>query len=97
MSILEQILIEELDRNNRFIDLAEKEISELPSGYISEKNINGKNYSYHQWREGEKIKSQYIKNKDIDKLSKKISRRKELMEAVSIAKKENKRIERALK
>ena len=56
----------------------------------SEKNINRKNYSYHQWREGEKIKSKYIKNKDVEKLSNKISRRKELMEAVSLAKKDDK-------
>lgn len=61
MSILEQVLIEELERNKNFIDLAEKEISQLPLGYISKKRINSKTYYYHQWREGEKIKSKYIK------------------------------------
>jgi hypothetical protein len=97
MSILKQVLIEELERNNHFIDSAEKEISQLPIGYISKKNINNKTYFYYQWREGEKIKSEYIKKKDVQNLDKKIKRRKELEEAVLKAKNENKRIERALK
>lgn len=37
MSVLKQVLIEELERNNYFIGLAEKEISQLPIGYISKK------------------------------------------------------------
>lgn len=97
MSILKQVLIEELERNNHFIDSAEKEISQLPNGYLSKKNINNKTYFYYQWREGEKIKSEYIKKKDVQNLDKKIKRRKELEEAVLKAKNENKRIERALK
>ena len=97
MSILKQVLIEELERNNHFIDSAEKEISQLPNGYLSKKNINNKTYFYYQWREGEKIKSEYIKMKDVQNLDKKIKRRKELEEAVLKAKNENKRIEKVLK
>ena len=37
----------------------EKEISELPVGYISKKTINGIVRQYHQWSENGKKKSKY--------------------------------------
>ncbi|MBP8970923.1 MAG: hypothetical protein ACOX51_00325 [Myxococcota bacterium] len=97
MSILKQVLLEEFERNNHFIESAEKEVSQLPIGYISKKSINNKSYFYYQWREGDKIRSKYIKMKDVQILNKKIRRRKELEEAIRKAKNENRRIERALK
>ncbi len=97
MSILKQVLLEEFERNNHFIESAEKEVSQLPIGYISKKSINNKTYFYYQWREGDKIRSKYIKMKDVQILNKKIRRRKELEEAIRKAKNENRRIERALK
>ncbi|HPC92919.1 MAG TPA: hypothetical protein PLS96_08590 [Myxococcota bacterium] len=96
-SILKQVLLEEFERNNHFIESAEKEVSQLPIGYISKKSINNKTYFYYQWREGDKIRSKYIKMKDVQILNKKIRRRKELEEAIRKAKNENRRIERALK
>ncbi|HQC44688.1 MAG TPA: hypothetical protein PLC97_05635 [Myxococcota bacterium] len=96
-SILKQVLLEEFERNNHFIESAEKEVSQLPIGYISKKSINNKSYFYYQWREGDKIRSKYIKMKDVQILNKKIRRRKELEEAIRKAKNENRRIERALK
>lgn len=97
MSILKQVLLEEFERNNHFIESAEKEVSQLPIGYISKKSINNKTYFYYQWREGDKIRSKYIKMKDVQILNRKIRRRKELEEAIRKAKNENRRIERALK
>ena len=38
----------------------QKEIAELPAGYISKKNINGKTRYYLQWTEGGKKKSKYV-------------------------------------
>ena len=96
-SILKQVLLEEFERNNHFIESAEKEVSQLPIGYISKKSINNKSYFYYQWREGDKIRSKYIKMKDVQILNRKIRRRKELEEAIRKAKNENRRIERALK
>jgi hypothetical protein len=96
-SILKQVLLEEFERNNHFIESAEKEVSQLPIGYISKKSINNKTYFYYQWREGDKIRSKYIKMKDVQILNRKIRRRKELEEAIRKAKNENRRIERALK
>ena len=38
----------------------QKEITELPAGYISKKNINGKTRYYLQWTENGKKKSKYV-------------------------------------
>lgn len=50
----------------------------LPKGYISKKNINGKEYYYQQYRIGSRIFSHFIKMEDVDTLSEKIALRKQL-------------------
>lgn len=56
----------------------QKEISKLPVGYISKKNINGKTRFYLQWNENGKKKSKYIDESIVDKLRIQIEKRKEL-------------------
>ena len=56
----------------------QKEIEELPNGYISKKNINGKTKYYLQWSEEGKKKSKYIDDSLVDDLKIKIERRREL-------------------
>lgn len=55
-----------------------KEIAELPSGYISKKNINGKTRYYLQWVENGKKKSKYVDDVFADDLRAKIEKRREL-------------------
>lgn len=59
-------------------DKLKKEYDELPHGYISRKNINGKTQYYLQWRENGKMKSKYISSDDLAEIERKIARRKEL-------------------
>ena len=54
----------------------ERMISELPKGYISVKNINGKQRHYLQWREGSKIRSKYIRKDDVEKTVEAIEQRR---------------------
>lgn len=56
----------------------QKEIAELPAGYISKKNINGKTRYYLQWTEDGKKKSKYVDDTLVDDLRAKIERRREL-------------------
>lgn len=62
------------------IEALEEEIGELPVGYISRKNIHGKIRYYRQWTENGKIKSQYIKEEDLEEIEEKIARRRELQQ-----------------
>lgn len=60
------------------INELKNEISKLPIGYISKKNIKGKTRYYHQWTELGKIKSKYIKEGELDGLREQIEKRRSL-------------------
>lgn len=61
-------------------EILEQEIGELPVGYISKKNIHGKTRYYRQWTENGKIKSQYIREEELEEVQDQIARRKELQQ-----------------
>lgn len=58
------------------------EIESLPSGGITYKKINGKEYAYYQWREDGKQRSRRTKGEELEELSKQIERRKELQNLI---------------
>lgn len=54
------------------------EVENLPSGGITYKKINGKEYAYYQWREEGKQRSRRAKDEELESLMAQIERRKEL-------------------
>lgn len=56
----------------------QRQIADLPIGYISKKMINGKLQYYHQWTENGKKRSQYLRNGEIEPLRTQIEQRKAL-------------------
>lgn len=70
----------ELEDTARVQEELEEEIAQLPIGYISKKNIHGKTRYYRQWTENGKIKSQYIKEEELEDIEEQIGRRKELQQ-----------------
>ena len=58
------------------------EIATLPSGGITYKKINGKEYAYYQWREDGKQRSRRTKDEELEELSGQIERRKELQSLI---------------
>ncbi len=54
-----------------------KNIEALPVGYISVKQISGHTYYYRQWREGNKIISDYVPEAKLPGIRRKIAVRKE--------------------
>lgn len=62
------------------IKVLQEEISQLPKGYISQKNIQGKTRYYLQWSENGKKKSKYIKDGELEHLREQIEQRKALQE-----------------
>ncbi|MDY4849273.1 MAG: hypothetical protein SO176_03330 [Bacilli bacterium] len=55
----------------------EANIASLPVGYISVKQISGHTYYYRQWREGNKIISEYVPEAFLNATKRKIAARKE--------------------
>ena len=95
-SVLQMVLLEEYSRLLRMIEGINIELQTLPKGYISRKNIRGKETFYLQWREGEKIKSKYVSAKDIDELTKVVNRRQSLEKSLRANLKDLKKLESAL-
>lgn len=58
------------------------EIETLPTGGITYKKINGKEYAYYQWREDGKQRTRRTKDEELEQLSIQIERRKELQHLV---------------
>ncbi len=56
----------------------EVRIAEFPVGYISRKMIHGKIRFYRQWTENGRIRSQYIKEGQLEPLEEQIAKRREL-------------------
>jgi hypothetical protein len=77
MSILSEILNEEYKRLTDTLSSFEALVAGLPKGSIREKKINGKEYSYLQWRDGRKVRSKYIKQEEKVSLSEQIERRRQ--------------------
>ena len=69
------------------IEELERKIAELPVGYISRKMIHGKLRFYRQWTENGKIKSQYIKDGQLEPLEEQIALRRELQKKLKEKKK----------
>ena len=61
---------------NEYVE-TENNIASLPIGYISVKNISGKTYYYRQWREDNKIRSEYVSTPLLNSVKRKIMIRKE--------------------
>lgn len=60
MSVIKDILIEEKERLEKLSSSYREKISSLPKGYISVKRINGNKYAYKNYREKDKVKSEYL-------------------------------------
>ena len=66
----------------------ENVIAALPRGYISVKHISGHTYNYRQWREGNKIISEYVPEAFLNSVKRKIATRKEQEELLKAVKKD---------
>ena len=58
------------------------EIETLPTGGITYKKINGKEYAYYQWRENGKQRTRRTKDEELEQLSRQIERRKVLQNLI---------------
>lgn len=67
------------------------ELESLPTGYISKKNIHGKDYFYLQYKNNGKLVSKYIKEDDLEKLKADLKRREEIEKEIKslLAKEKN--------
>ncbi len=96
MSILTDVLQEELERLERQKSAYLKAMQELPKGYISQKNIRGRATYYLQYREGDKIISKYIPKEQLPELEAQIKRRKQLELSLRRVEEDKKKLRKVL-
>ena len=77
MSLIEEVLKEEYERLSRIERSLMLELDELPKGSIQKKKIKERYYYYLMYRDGEKIKSQYLSAEEVPEIRKLIDKRKE--------------------
>ena len=97
MSVLMDVLQEELDRLDRQEAAYKADLQELPRGYISKKNIRGRISYYLQHRNGSKVESKYISAEDVPIVEEQIKRRKQLQASLRRVKEDQKKLRRLLK
>jgi len=96
MSILMEVLEEELERLDRQEAAYERELQELPKGYISKKIIQGKEYYYLQRKEGGKVVSKYISAESFPAVDAQVKKRKQLDASLRRVRADQKKLRKAL-
>ena len=76
MSVIKNILQES---KQHYLDVKrkiDKKLSSLPHGSVKERKISGKNYYYLQYREGKKVRQQYLGKSKPEALIKQLQEKK---------------------
>ncbi|WP_227766348.1 hypothetical protein [Zhaonella formicivorans] len=97
MLVIRGVLQEELERQQRMLKAYLAKLEALPKGNIVPKKVNGRNYSYLQFRSGRRVVSQYIPESELPIIKAKIEERKRYQKTVRDIQKEIKFIQKALK
>lgn len=95
LTMLEEQLLDEYERCIRIRHVYEDKNKYLPNGSISRKIIHGKIRYYLQWREGDKIRSKYVKADEVAEIEQQIEKRRRNDENIRSLKLSQKMITRA--
>lgn len=96
MTVLEEVLEEEYDRSIRLSGHVKEELATLPKGSVRTRNIKGHEYYYLNYRDGDKVRSDYIPADQVDEVRQKVERRKQLKAVLKEQEQTRKQIKRAL-
>jgi hypothetical protein len=74
----------------------EAELSTLPKGYVRARTIRGRTYYYLQRRDGDRVRSDYVRREDAERVMALVDRRREIAAALKEQERTRHQIERAL-
>ena len=100
MSVLLEALKENLQRNLYMQSVYNDRIHGLKKGTIRTKTINGNEYYYLVYREGDRVRTDYIGIKDqadLSQINQELSDRKSYQKQIRLLKEEEKEIRRAIR
>lgn len=78
MNLILRTILQEKERIDRMLAKYQEELETLPKGTISEKKVKQSTYYYLKYREGKKVISRYIPQKDVEAVREQVEKRRHI-------------------
>lgn len=89
-------ILQEKERIDRMLAKYQEELRTLPKGTISEKKVKQSTYYYLKYREGKKVISRYIPQKDVEAVREQVEKRRHIETMIRSLQEERAIAEKAL-
>ena len=89
-------ILQEKERIDRMLAKYQEELEMLPKGTISEKKVKQSTYFYLKYREGKKVISRYIPQKDVEVVREQVEKRRHIETMIRSLQEERAIAEKAL-
>ena len=96
LNLILSTILQEKERIDRMLAKYQEELEMLPKGTISEKNVKQSTYFYLKYREGKKVISRYIPQKDVDAVREQVEKRRHIETMIRSLQEERAIAEKAL-
>lgn len=96
MNLILSTILQEKERIDRMLAKYQEELETLPKGTISEKKVKQSTYFYLKYREGKKVISRYIPQKDVEAVREQVEKRRHIETMIRSLQEERTIAEKAL-
>ena len=96
LNLILSTILQEKERIDRMLAKYQEELGTLPKGTISEKKVKQSTYYYLKYREGKKVISRYIPQKDVDAVREQVEKRRHIETMIRSLQEERAIAEKAL-
>ena len=78
LNLILSTILQEKERIDRMLTKYQEQLGTLPKGTISEKKVKQAIYFYLKYREGKKVVSRYIPQKDVETVREQVEKRRHI-------------------
>lgn len=96
MNLILRTILQEKERIDRMLAKYQEELGTLPKGAISEKKVKQSTYYYLKYREGKKVISRYIPQKNVEAVREQVEKRRHIETMIRSLQEERAIAEKAL-
>ena len=96
LNLILSTILQEKERIDRMLAKYQEELGTLPKGTISEKKVRQSTFFYLKYREGKKVISRYIPQKDVDAVREQVEKRRHIETMIRSLQEERAIAEKAL-
>lgn len=96
LNLILNTILQEKERIDRMLAKYQEELETLPKGTISEKKVKQSTYFYLKYRDGKKVISKYIPQKDVEAVREQVEKRRHVETMIRSLQEERAIAEKAL-